>query len=115
MAWPSLNDYDEVIQSPASAFEDVALRSCTPECNQLGLPKPRSGAFGVAYKLQSQSAGTWAVKCFTRQPPDDSQQRYEAIGAYLSQQHCPYMMDFTYLQRGIHIRNGWYPAVKMQW
>jgi len=89
-------------------------RSCVPECDQLGLPKPRSGAFAVAYKLQSAS-GNWAVKCFTRQPPDDSQKRYTAIGAYLSQQRCPYMVDFTYLQRGIRIRSEWYPVVKMQW
>lgn len=114
MAWPSPNDYNEHIQSPRNVFEDAVLRSCLPECNQLGLPKPRSGAFAVAYKLQSPS-GNWAVKCFTRQPPDDSQERYAAIGAYLSQQRCPYIMDFTYLQRGIRIRGEWYPVVKMQW
>ena len=114
MSWPSPNDYNETIQSPRIAFEDVALRSCVPECNQLGLPKPRSGAFAVAYKLQSQSKN-WAVKCFTRQPPEDSQQRYSAIGAYLSQQHCPYMVDFTYLQRGIRVQSQWYPVVKMEW
>jgi len=114
MSWPSPNDYNETIQSPRSAFEDVALRLCVPECNQLGLPRPRSGAFAVAYKLQSQ-AKNWAVKCFTRQPPEDSQQRYSAIGAYLSQQHCPYMVDFTYLQRGIRVQSQWYPVVKMEW
>ncbi|OLE16380.1 MAG: hypothetical protein AUG83_03255 [Acidobacteria bacterium 13_1_20CM_4_57_11] len=55
MAWPSPNDYNEHIQSPRNVFEDAVLRSCLPECNQLGLPKPRSGAFAVAYKLQSPS------------------------------------------------------------
>jgi hypothetical protein len=114
MAWPSLNDYHEAIQSPRSAFDDLVLRSCKPECNQLGLPKPRAGAFAVAYKLQSPP-GNWAVKCFTRQPPQDSQQRYAAIGTYLSQQHCPYTVDFTYLERGIRVGSGWYPVVKMQW
>jgi hypothetical protein len=114
MAWPSPNDYNDFIQLPRNVFEDVALRSCVPECDHLGLPKPRSGAFAVAYKLQSP-LGNWAVKCFTRQPPEDSQQRYAAIGAYLSQQRCPYMVDFTYLQRGIRIRTEWYPVVKMQW
>lgn len=114
MPWPSPNDYNDFIQLPRNVFEDVALRSCVPECDHLGLPKPRSGAFAVAYKLQSP-LGNWAVKCFTRQPPEDSQQRYAAIGAYLSQQRCPYMVDFTYLQRGIRIRTEWYPVVKMQW
>src|SRR5947207_14465359 len=107
MAWPLPNDYNELIQSPRSVFEDVALRSCVPECNQLGLPKPRSGAFAVAYKLQSP-LGNWAVKCFTREPPEDSQQRYTAIGSYLSQQHWQYMVDITYLQRGISISGVWY-------
>ncbi len=114
MAWPSPNDYSEQIQSPRNVFEDAALRSCVPECDKLGLPKPRSGAFAVAYKLQSPS-GNWAVKCFTRQPPDDSQERYAAIGTYLSQNRCPYMVDFTYLQHGIRVRSEWYPVVKMQW
>lgn len=114
MSWPSPNDYNETIQSPRNAFEDVALRSCVPEYNQLGLPKPRSGQFAVAYKLQAP-AGNWAVKCFTTPPPADSEQRYAAIGAYLSQQNSPYMVDFTYLQRGIRIQNQWYPVVKMEW
>ena len=114
MAWPLPNDYNETIQSPRSAFEDSTLQSCVPECTQLGLPKPRSGAFAVAYKLQSP-ARNWAVKCFTRPPPEDSQERYSAIGAYLSQQNCPYTVDFLYLQRGIRVRSQWYPVVKMGW
>jgi hypothetical protein len=114
MAWPSPIDFNELIQSPQNVFEDATLRLCVPECNQFGLPKPRSGAFAVAYKLQSPQ-GNWAVKCFTRQPPGDSQQRYAAIGAYLSQQRFPYMVDFTYLHRGIRVRSDWYPVVKMQW
>lgn len=114
MSWPLPNDYNETIQHPPNAFDDSALRSCLPECNQLGLPKPRSGAFAVAYKLQSRPRN-WAVKCFTRQPPQDSEQRYAAIGAYLSKQRCPYILDFTYLQRGIRVQGQWYPIVKMEW
>src|SRR5690348_5842924 len=114
MTWPSGSDYNEAIQSPRSAFEDTALRSCLPECDHLGLPKPRSGNFAVAYKLQAGSAN-WAVKCFTKQPPQDAQQRYAAIAAYLSQVHSPYMLDFTYLARGIRVRGEWYPIVKMAW
>lgn len=114
MAWPSPNDYNEAIQSPRNVFQDPPLCSCVPECNQLGLPKPRAGNFAVAYKLQSTSLN-WAVKCFTRQPPDDIEQRYAAIEAYLAQKHCPYTVDFLYLKRGIRIQGEWYPIVKMQW
>lgn len=114
MSWPSPNDYNDVVQSPRTAFEDGALRSSLPECNALGLPKPRSGNFAVAYKLQS-AGGNWAVKCFTRQPPQDSQQRYAAIAEYLDLHRSRYMVEFTYLERGIRVRSEWYPIVKMQW
>src|SRR5690348_18282633 len=103
MSWPSPNDYNEAVQAPRTAFEDAALRASTPECNTLGLPKPRSGNFAVAYKLQGTS-GNWAVKCFTRQPPEDSQQRYAAIASYLAQQRSPYMVDFEYLRHGVRVR-----------
>ena len=56
------------------------------------------------------------MKCFYRDsPPDDTEQRYTAIGACLSREHFSYMVDFTYLQRGIRVRSEWYPIVKMEW
>jgi hypothetical protein len=113
MPWPSLQEYNEAIQAPQICFEDVQLRSGRIECNQLGLPKARSGNFATVYKLES-TGKAWAIKCFSRQM-QDQQERYAAINAYLHQVSLPYMVDFTFLTRGIRVRGQWYPIVKMEW
>ena len=114
MAWPSGLDYTEIIQSPHTAFEDADLRAATPECRppQSGIPYGRSGNFATVFKLLSP-ARNWAVKCFTK--PQDSKDRYAAISERLSKLRSPYMVEFTYLHRGIRVRGQWYPIVKMQW
>src|SRR6267154_5465201 len=115
MAWPSGLDYTETVQSPRMAFESADLCSAIPECRppQSGIPYGRSGNFATVFKLQSPT-GNWAVKCFTREP-QDGKERYAAISECLSKLRSPYMVDFTYLQRGICVHGQWYPIVKMQW
>jgi serine/threonine protein kinase len=113
VSWPTLQDYNEAIQEPHICFEDSQLRSGTIECNQLGLPRPRSGNFATVYKMES-AAKRWAVKCFSAQMLDQ-QERYAAIHTYLRQVSLPYVVDFTFLSRGILVRGQWHPIVKMEW
>jgi hypothetical protein len=113
MSWPSQQEYNEAIQNPQICFEDPDLRSGTVECNQLGLPKPRSGNFATVYKFEC-GGKKWAVRCFNRQT-QDQQQRYAAINAHLHQAALPYTVGFTYLMKGIRARAQWYPIVKMEW
>lgn len=113
MSWPNEQEYNEAIQNPQTCFEDLELRAGKVECNQLGLPRPRSGNFATVYKLD-RIPQKWAVRCFRRQT-QDQQERYTAINAYLHQVSLPYTVGFTYLTRGIRIRGQWYPIVKMEW
>ena len=113
MSWPTLQDYNEAIQQPQICFEDPQLRSGTIECNQLGLPKPRSGTFATVYKMES-AGKKWGIKCFSAKMLDQ-QERYAAINTYLHQVSLPYVVEFTFLNRGILVRGQWYPVVKMEW
>jgi hypothetical protein len=113
MSWPTQQEYNEAIQGPSICFEDAELRSGKVECDRLGLPRPRSGNFATVYKLQA-TGRTWAIRCFNRQMHDE-QERYAAINAHLHKVALPYMVDFSFLQRGIRIKGGWYPLVKMEW
>lgn len=113
MSWPTLQDYNEAIQQPQICFEDAQLRSGTIECNQFGLPRPRSGNFATVYKMEAVGK-RWAIKCFSAQMLDQ-QERYAAIHTYLRRVSLPYVVDFTFLNRGIRVAGHWYPIVKMEW
>jgi hypothetical protein len=113
MSWPSQQEYNEAIQSPRICFEDAELRIGTVECNQLGLPRPRSGNFATVYKVDC-GGKKWAVRCFNRQT-QDQQERYAAINTHLRQAALPYTVGFTYLIKGIRTGAQWYPIVKMEW
>jgi hypothetical protein len=113
MTWPSQQDYREAIQTPLICFEDPELRSAAVECDNLGLPRPRSGNFATVYKFDG-GAKKWAVRCFNRQT-QDQQEKYAAINAHLHQAALPYTVDFSYLVKGIRVGGQWYPVVKMEW
>src|SRR6266404_2235514 len=113
MFWPSQQDYNEAIQNPRTCFEETELRTAVVECNNLGLPKARSGNFASVYKLDC-GGKKWAVRCFNRQT-QDQQEKYTAINAHLHQAALPYTVKFSYLARGILVGGKWYPIVKMEW
>jgi hypothetical protein len=115
MPWPSSQDYNEAIQSPQANLADPDLRGAEAAVNALGLPLPCSGNFADVYRLTAPGGGrSWAVKCFTRQTPG-LRERYREIGLHLERVRLPFMVDFTFLDRGIRVRGDWYPVLKMQW
>ena len=113
MPWPTPQDYNEAVQNPLSAFPDAELKKGQVAVNNLGLPKPCSGAFAVVFKIKV-SPRSWAVKCFTSEVLDQ-QQRYDAISKHLATARLQYTVPFTYLQTGIKIQGKPYPLLKMEW
>lgn len=115
MTWPHSQDYNELIQDPASCFGDAELKQGEVTTNDLGLPVPCSGNFADVYAVECASTkNKWAVKCFTREIAG-LKERYREISAYLKQTPLPFMVDFTYLEQGIRMRGQWFPILKMQW
>jgi hypothetical protein len=113
MRWPSLSDYNEAIQNPSTAFEDVELKTGKPELDRLGIPRARTGRFACVYKIQCGQRN-WAVRCFS-QETTDQQERYAAISHHLHGLNLPYLAAFEYLSRGIRVGGQWYPILKMEW
>jgi hypothetical protein len=113
MRWPLSQDYNEAIQNPTVCFSDPDLRRGEAVCNAMGLPAPCSGNFADVYAVATPQR-KWAVKCFTRQIPG-LRERYQQISLFLEQVKLPFMVDFTFLDRGIRVRGTWYPVLKMEW
>ncbi|SDO17470.1 hypothetical protein SAMN04487897_109102 [Paenibacillus sp. yr247] len=113
MSWPTPQDYNEAIQNPKSCFSDPELQIGVPELDNLGLPRPISGAFASVYKIK---CGTkeWAIRCFTNNVKDQKQ-RYDAISNHLKTVNLPYFVPFEYISQGIKVQGKWYPIVRMQW
>jgi hypothetical protein len=114
MPWPLSQDYNELIQNPQTSFADLELRGGRAVVNTLGIPIPRSGNFADVYEFYGASGSRWAIKCFTRQIPG-LRERYREISQHLQEVRLPFMVDFTFLDRGIRVRSDWSPVIKMQW
>ena len=63
--WPDLTEYHGALQHPARSFADAGLKQAKIELDRFGMPKPATGGNAVVYKA-SESAETWAVRCFLR-------------------------------------------------
>ena len=112
--WPSPTDYGDALQHPERAlyiFED--LRDGEVEMNKLRRPKGRSGNFAIVYKVTG-TQGPVAIKVF-KNPEDDRLRRYQAVSSYLDKHHTGYTVGFEYLEHGIYVNSGWFPALRMEW
>lgn len=115
MAWPTLQDYNEAIQNPQTAFNDQELKAGKAEIDKLGLrlPRVRTGQFACVYRMQCAKRD-WAIRCFS-QEIKDQQQRYKAIDDYISPLKIPHIVEFDYLPKGILVKGQWYPILRMEW
>lgn len=117
--WPTPQDYNEAVQQPRLCFDEEDLKRSAVELNNLGLPKPITGAFASVYKLTRNSAQvgqtkTWAVRCFLEHRPD-IKERYDAIASAINDPERPLFAGFQFLDKGIKVKGQWYPILKMEW
>jgi uncharacterized protein YjbI with pentapeptide repeats len=113
-AWPLNIDFTIAVQNPHICFADPELKQASTSKNSRGRVLLWSGNFATVYKL-TKGNRSWAVRCFTRTPQSDVQQRYKLISEYLSQHQIPYLVDFEFLTQGILVKGEWYPILKMDW
>lgn len=119
--WPLNIDFTAAIQNPQVCFRDELLRQAQAAKNSRGGMHPVRnrlllwpGNFATVYKLSAEER-TWAVRCFTRLPQPDVQQRYTAISEHLTQHRLPYLVNFQFISDGILVKGNWYPILKMEW
>lgn len=113
MSWPTPQDYNEAIQTPALSLSDDELADGEAETNHIGLPKAVTGAFASVYKIKCANRDL-AVRCFLHNIPDQ-RERYKALSAFLIQHPLKFMADFEYQEKGIKIHDQWFPILKMEW
>jgi hypothetical protein len=112
MSTPQLNDFQEAVQNPQSAFQDPALRRGLVKSNAIG-PVGLSGNLAIVYQVQDGQQ-TWAVRCFHR-PAPEAEFRLRAISAYLKDHPSPYFVAFEFQSSGIRVKGIGHPVVKMEW
>ncbi len=112
-SWPSPQDYNECVQIPQHCFVDKSLREGTAETDGLGLPRPNTGMFASVYHMLCPDQ-EWALRCFIHYAADQAE-RYAAITEHLNRQGLESTLHFELQERGINVREAWYPILKMQW
>lgn len=113
MAYPSIQQYQEALQHPATAFADPVLAAGKIAVSGLGVPRVLSGGFALTYAVDA-GGRKYAVRCFHREAKG-LERRYEAIAKKLKALVSPYFLDFEYQPKGVRIGGSAFPVVKMAW
>ncbi|WP_345438858.1 hypothetical protein [Actinoallomurus vinaceus] len=112
--FPTGSRYVDALQNTTLCFSDRDLRGARPKLDKLGRPKPISGNFASVFELTSADGSRYAVKCFTREVPDQ-ERRYQAISDHLATVGHSWKVGFEYLAQGILVSGQRYPILKMEW
>jgi hypothetical protein len=97
------------------AFRDKGLQSSSVEADKLGMPRARSGAFAVVYRLNLPGGSSKAVRLFLKEE-DDRQERYRRIFEHLSRLTLPCLVPFAYEDDAFRAADGKkYPMMTMDW
>jgi hypothetical protein len=97
------------------AFRDKGLQSSSVEADKLGMPRARSGAFAVVYRLNLPGGSSKAVRLFLKEE-DDRQDRYRRIFEHLSRLTLPCLVPFAYEDDAFRAADGKkYPMMTMDW
>jgi len=113
MPYPSLEQYNEALQSPQLVLLDAELKRGSLKTTGLGLPLALCGGFALTYTV-SVGAKKYALRCFHKESRE-LERRYQAISARLAQLSSAYFLPFEFQPSGIRIQGGTYPIVKMAW
>lgn len=113
MSYPTLEQYQEALQHPQTAFLDPQLKSGVIRTSGLGLPVVVSGGFALTYAVEVGS-NKKAVRCFHREATG-LEARYAAISTKLKKLASKYFVDFEFQTQGVRLNGGTYPLVKMAW
>jgi hypothetical protein len=114
LTYPTGGEYREALQNPKLCFRDPALAAGEVVMDQLGMPKPISGASASVFTIRTADSRRWAVKCFTRLI-DHQGTRYQRISQTLQTVSKPWRVAFDYLPDGVLCNGRWYPVLKMEW
>ncbi len=111
--YPPLDQYNDAVQHPDTAFSDATLKAGKVTTSGLGIPIALGGGFVITYTV---TAGTkkYAVRCFHKDA-SGLEARYADISRTLSSLASPYFVGFEYQASGVLVNGHRFPIVKMDW
>ena len=114
MGYPTIEQYQEVLQNTRTAFVDPQLaRGRIKTSGMLGTPQVVSGGFALTYAVEVDGT-RFAVRCFHR-PAGELEKRYAAVTRKLKQLQSRYFVEFEFQAKGVRANGGTFPIVKMAW
>ncbi len=114
VTFPTSGAYVDALQDTKRCFPDPELAGCLIRTDKFGLPRPISGNFASVFTADTTSGRRLAVKCFTRDVPDQ-QARFREIGAALRDVPARWKVDFRYVESGVRVSGRLYPVLVMEW
>ncbi len=114
MALPAVDQFNEAVQNPQTAFTDPVLKSAQPKTNAYGIPQALGGSFALTYTFTSAAGHKWAVRCFHKAVAGLGE-RYAQISQTLNRLNNRYFVKFEYQPEGIRVNSAACPIVKMEW
>lgn len=113
MAYPSIEEYQILVQNPSTTFTDKILAIGTVAKSGMGTPKVVSGGFALTYAVNARGK-VYAVRCFHKEAKG-LERRYAAISHALAALKSKYFVEFEYQVHGVRANGATYPLVKMAW
>ena len=110
---PTLQDYNEAVQTPSANLRDNQLKIGMPYTDAMGLPRPITGSFASVYRMHCADSD-FALRLFLRNIQDQSS-RYSLISESLKRHALACCVSFEFLDEGIKTHGVWVPALKMKW
>jgi hypothetical protein len=112
--FPTSGAYVDALQDTQRCFTDPELVGCVIRTDRFGLPRPISGNFASVFTADTTTGRRLAIKCFTRDVPDQ-QARFREIGAALRDVPARWKVEFRYVESGVLVRGRQYPVLVMEW
>lgn len=110
---PTMDQYNDAVQHPQTAFTDSALKAAKIAINGMGLPVALGGGFALTYTATAQGR-KYAIRCFHKEAKG-LEARYGQIDKGLRAAGGPYFVGFEYQPTGVVVNGGKFPIVKMDW
>lgn len=112
--FPTSGAYVDALQDTRRCFTDPELVGCVIRTDRFGLPRPISGNFASVFTADTTTGRRLAIKCFTRDVPDQ-QARFREIGAALRDVPARWKVEFRYVESGVLVLGRRYPVLVMEW
>jgi hypothetical protein len=108
-----MDQYNDAVQHPQTAFSDPVLKTAKIATNGMGLPIALGGGFALTYTAAAQGR-KFAIRCFHKEAKG-LEARYGHVDKGLRTAGGSYFVGFEYQPTGVLVNGKRFPIVKMDW